>query len=367
MRGILRSLGAWIAVSGVVLGACSGSQHSKEDFKPTIVPKPNFYLRTSIDQDPSVYLGRFVPEGTDVRSIDDSEAMQLSCSRFFSIKKIPAAGIEYDEYFRASVAAGASIGIPEVKFAVSADRGKLVRIQYTQTEKWVAHLEDPAGFEACCKAAPDQCTGTYVGEFLAGTGIIYAMAYERSEAGVSGNIKGVPADAKFKDGIYWRRAIAFSQPAFFAFKTTKTPHKTSGGEAMCGKAWDVTIPKSSQGYFFVGVSEWVQSERVARDQASFDARRQVIRFLGEQIRQGGVRREFTSGAIDALETKLKDDSVVDRTSAGLARFVKDECWKPEKTQGPNGWRYQAKVLTFIPKSEIEAAAKVMGEEMDLPE
>ena len=367
MRRKYAVLAGWMILCGATLGACSGTQLSKEDFRPTIVPKPNFHLRTSIDQDPSTYLGRFVPADVDPNMIDDSEAMQLSCSRFFTIKKIPAAGIEYDEYFQASVGASASIGIPEVKLAVSAGRGKVVRIKYTATEKWVAHLDDPAGFEACCKQAPDQCTGTYLGEFLAGTGVIYAMAYEKSEAGISGSIKGIPAEADFKDGVTWRRAIAFTQPAFFAFKTTRTPYKTSGGAEMCGEAWDVTVPKSSQGYFFVGVSDWVQSERVARDQASLNARRQVVHFLGEEIRQGGIRRELTGGAIDALETKMKDDSVVDRASAGVARFVKDECWKPEKAQGPNGWRYQAKVLTFIPKSEVEAAAKVMGEEIDLPE
>ena len=188
-----------------MLAACSGVPLSGEDYAPTVIPKANFFLRTSIDQDPSVYLGRFIADDTSPDAIDDSAAMQLTCSRFFTVKKIPAAGVEYDEYFQAGTAASASLGIPQMQLAASAERVRAVRIKYTATEKWVAHLEDPAGFEACCKQAPDQCTGWYVGEFLAGTGSIYTVAKEKSEAGASGEIKGVPVGAEFKDGITRRR------------------------------------------------------------------------------------------------------------------------------------------------------------------
>jgi len=343
-----------------IVAACSGVQHSGEDYAPTVIPKPNFFLRTSIDQDPSVYLGRFIADDTSPDSIDDSAAMQLTCSEFFTVKKIPAAGVEYDEYFQAGTAASASLGIPQMQLAVSAERVRAVRVQYTATEKWVAHLEDPAGFEACCKQAPDQCTGWYVGEFLAGTGAIYTVAKEKSQAGASGNIKGVPADAELKDGIVWRRSVVFKQPAFFAFKRTQNRyHGGAAGGDHCEYDYDNKVPRSSQGSFFVGVSDWLKSERVARSQAMLDARRQVIRFIGEQIKQGAIGRETTGGNVEALETQLSDDAFVERASQGLARFVKDECWKVKEQEGPDGWRWQAKVLAFVPKDQVAAAAAAL--------
>lgn len=323
--------------------------------------KPNFFLRVSFDQDPSVFLGRFVPPEATAAEIDETAAMQLPCSKFFTVKKVPAGGVEFDEYFNASTSAAASIGIPGVASGnVSAGRGKVVRIKYTATEKWIANIEDTAGYQRCCMQAPGQCTDRFIGEFLAGTGEIYA-GYTAG-AGAGGSYNGVTAE--LKDGVEWRRAVVFKNPVFFAFKTSENRMGVNTAPSgQCQHQFRNAVPKSPLGVYFVGVSEWVPSERSAREFALLDARQQVIRFLGEQIVQGGRSTEVTQGQLQALQIAMKDERFMERTSGGLARFVKDECWENEVTTSPDGTKYLARVLAFIPNEEIDAATKAVLEQV----
>jgi hypothetical protein len=103
------------------------------------------------------------------------------------------------------------------------------------------------------------------------------------------------------------------------------------------------------------------SERTAREQALLDARQQVIRYLGEQIVQGGQSVEITQGDVQALQVKMKDERFLQRASGGVARFVKDECWDNESASVPGSNKYMARVLAFFPNEEIEAAIKAVVE------
>lgn len=348
----------------LVFAGCSGVQMSQDELKHSELPtKPNFFLRVAFDQDPSVFLGRFVPEGAKPADIDETAAMQTPCSKFFTIKKVPVGGVEFDEYFTAGASAAANIGIPPVAFEASATRTKVVRVKYTATEKWIANLDDPEGFQRCCMQAPGQCTDRFIGEFLSGTGEIFAGYMEGSEA--SANYTGVTkqAGAEIKDGVTWRRAVAFKNPVFFAFKTSENRMGVSGvASGQCQHQFRNAVPKSPLGLYFVGVSDWMPSERVAREQAELDARTQVIRFLGEQIVQGGRSVEVTQGQVDALQVALNDERSMKRMSSGVARYVKDECWENDTTTSPDGTKYQARVLVFFPNEEVDAAKKAVLEE-----
>ena len=351
--------GLALAVLLALVTGCPSNRHviptpGPHGAGPTLTPPANVFLRTGMDDDPSSYLGRFVPDNATAADVDEAAALQLPCSRYYRIKKVGGGGIEYDELFRASRAASVQFGIPKTPVAVGASSGEesVVRIKYKLLHKWIAELSDPAGFETCCKQASDQCTGRVVGEFLGGTGSVWYA--EGSEANVGVDAPGI-GSLEVKDGVVWRRGIAFEQPVFFAFKLTGSTVQPQGVAA--GDDWDRVVPRSTQGTYFVGTSDYLESERVARDEALLDARRQVVRWLGEAIEQGSVRVESLSGRAGKLQAALSDEGAVRRASSAVVRFLKDEQWKSERASMPDGMRYQAKVLAFLPKASVEGAAE----------
>ncbi len=327
---------------------------------PAALPAPsdsNVYLRSAMDADPSAYLGRFVRDDAPAGDIDEAIAAKTACSTHYRLRKVDAGGVTFDHYYQASTRAAAGLSIPQaagVTASAGVSRGHLVRVRYELTDKWVADLADPAAFADCCRRQPDQCTGRVVGEFLGGVGTIYHAGTSTTEGGLS--VAGVGVDVK--DGVGWHQATEFGKrrPVFFAFKLTST---TATGAAPSATAddWDTNPPVSAGGKYFVGVSDWAASERQARELALADARSQVVRYLGERIRED-VRLRETLG--DALGAALASDKTVARASAGVARFVKDERWKPETYQGPDSVRYRAKVLAFIGNEQVEAAAAAVA-------
>src|SRR5690606_28233425 len=94
MEALMRSsllLGALVLIS-----ACGpGKNAYKPDVGPTVVAPQNTFLRNAFDTDPSFYIGRFVPR--DSGTIDESSAMQLTCSQHVSYRKVDGGGVIYDE------------------------------------------------------------------------------------------------------------------------------------------------------------------------------------------------------------------------------------------------------------------------------
>ncbi len=72
---------------------------------------------------------------------------------------------------------------------------------------------------------------------------------------------------------------------------------------------------------------------------------------------------MTQGQLQALQIVMKDERFMERASGGVARFVKDECWENEVTTSPDGTKYMARVLAFIPNEEVEAASKAVLEQV----
>ena len=51
----------------------------------------NFYIRTSFDKDPSMYLGRFILDGSSLT--DETIARKSQCTEFISIRYIDAGNV----------------------------------------------------------------------------------------------------------------------------------------------------------------------------------------------------------------------------------------------------------------------------------
>jgi len=348
-------------VLGAAVGGCgkTGAVTPPEGVGPTVSPQAHVHLRNSFDTDPSVYLGRFVP--IDAADLDETAAMPTRCSALLEPRTIGGGGVVYDETFTASQAAALRIGVPGVAGgAAGAERGAVVRVRYALTEKMVASPSDPAAFEDCCKAAADQCTERYVGEFLAGTGTVYYEVTESAGAKVDGGAGGAAGELEMRHGTAWKRAIEFPEPVYFAFKTTENRWAQAAGAGGCGP-WTDAPPSSTQGQYFVGISPPLATEAEARDLALVSGREQAVRYVAESVEAGRIVQAGTSGEIGALKSRLDSASEVRTAASGIARFVKDEAWcvTPEPT--PDGNRYVAKVLMRLPRAEESAAANALLE------
>jgi hypothetical protein len=378
MRRITVSLAALLlALSMVPLD--SEAKRKKDRVPPELMAvvervstgRANFFLRNAFDTDPSPYLGRFVPAETSALNIDDAAAMQTACSQHISYRTVGGGGVQYDEYFNASTNVSASLGIPLLAatgFDAGADvgysGGSVVRIRYTLTNKMVATIDDPEAFAECCEEGPGRCTGLYLGEFLEGSGELFHYTGTGTGVRAGAGAKGVELGVEVKDGVAWSRAVTFPNPVYFAFKTT-TAHIEPLPEP-CGP-WTDQIPRHAHGMYFVGLSEIVDSERIARDQSMRDARAQVIRHVGEAISTGAIEIRSTSGAIGDLGSRLNQEEFVEAAAEGVAEFVKDRAWCVEEHPTPGGTRYSAKVLAFLPDKEEEAAAGVLRQLIDVEE
>lgn len=326
--------------------------------------KQGMYVRVGFDTDPSAYVGRFIKDGE--ADISESSAMELTCSEYIGHKVVGGGGVTYNEYFHASSSASASLGIPPA-FRASAGAGQttVVWVSYTLTNKMQYVIDDAAGFEACCKKAPDQCTGLYVGEFLEGTGRISYSVGTDAELAAQGMSPAAIGGVEMRDGRYWKSSIEFPNPVYFAFKTTDNVH--GGGAAAVGLSsgactetdWDDVPPQSSQGQYFIGVSQQYDSEQAARTDGLRDAKAQAVRWLAEAIDTGTLKTTSAAGTGAGLTSQIEEQAVLETAASGVAKFVKDHAWCTNHVSTIEGPQYMMKVAAFLPASEYEAAAEAV--------
>jgi hypothetical protein len=324
---------------------------------PNAASMQTVFLRNSLDDDPGSYIGQFIKSGTV--NVDESNAMPLTCSKFITYTKKNGGGVKYDEFYDASVDAAARVGVP-LAANVSAEykSASTIRVSYTMIDKLVAEIKDPAGFESCCKEAPDQCTDRYIGEFMGGTGEIYYAKSMKTGAGVKVALPQVGGIAKGKDAYSWERSIQFPQPVYFAFKTKVTPDWKSTF-AACGD-WQNSPPKSALGKYFVGISQPLATEADARKAALTSGREQVVKYVAESVSAGTLIVTDTAGASNDLLTAVSDRSFVETASNGVAKLVKDEAWCVTPNATPSGDVYVAKALMFLPKDKEQQAGSQLA-------
>jgi hypothetical protein len=237
---------------------------------PSAAPSANVYLRNSFDTDPSIYLGRFVPR--NAADLDEGSAMPLTCTQYVTHRFIEGGGVKITETMSVSTEVAARIGVPVVASAAgSGSRTGEVKVEYVLTGKMVADVTDPAAFNDCCKAHPDQCTDRFIGEFLQGTGTVYRQEARTVDVAGKGTDpqSGVSGQAAVSHDKQWSQAIEFPNPVYFAFKVTQTPNNRA--TSSCG-TWVDNPPVEPGSVFFVGMSRDKKNERAARDGATRDAK-----------------------------------------------------------------------------------------------
>jgi hypothetical protein len=334
----------------------SPSEAKKKKMEEVGPPTPtsNFYIRTTFDKDPTGYLGRFVSD--DAEFPDESAARQTRCSSLIDYKMIDAGGVTYDEVMSAGGGVLAGLKIPAVdsiSFGVSSETG--VRATYTLTQKMVAQIDDPVAFEACCRESPTNCSSQFVGEFIEGTGELW-MAHSQF-VGVRFLEKlqsRLPVDVEASGEYNWTRSREFSEPIYFAYKLVDVP------KVDC-KALVNNPPRSDAGLYFGGMSDPAVSERYAKDKAMDNAREQIVKYVAEEL-QIDIN-QLTS--VSAADGSMSGDetTMISRFSEGVTSRVRAEMFcETEVVETPDGPKYTASVLAFIPKESMEQLQGELGEE-----
>lgn len=347
---------SFLLLSALALSACGGAAQMAADHTAqaldSITPKKNFYMRSNLDNDAESYLGRFVANNVSEANLDEVSAEKNKCSKFFKFKKVAGSGIKYDEYYKASMQASAGLQIPVKQFQAGLNQKSqtIARVQYQQGDKWTAEVEDLDGFSACC--AEVGCPDRYIAEFVGGTG---SISYISSLANDDGFAVEKVGGASYKDGFEWKKSLDFPKQVFFAFRLGSTPGAQTMNSAsqILGDDWCENLPSRSDGKYFCGVSRWMDEESVARDQALFDARVQVIRYIGEELKLNSKVVKM----VDGKSSNQTESSEVERAASGLASYVKAEKFKVEEDQQPGQRLYRVKALAFIKNSDLKAAGQ----------
>lgn len=315
-------------------------------------PMTNVHLRNSFDTDPSIYLGRFVPRGAT--ELDEGTAMPLTCSQFIKHRFIDGGGVKVTEAMAINSQMAARIGVPAVADGeASASRTRQVRVEYVLVGKMVAEIADPAGFERCCAASPNQCTDRFIGEFLQGTGAVYredsnSLAISGQGTNPSNGVSGAGGASRDKS---WTQAIEFPNPVYFAFKVTQTPNNRSS--SSCG-AW-VDVPPVEDGFvFFVGSSRELRSERTARDRALWNARFKAY---------GSVAAPLQTADAEPDSAAAMQNQAAQQWAMGLEAL--QTC--VEVVQGGRGPRYVGRVLGRLPRYRGEGGASSVSVDPSAPD
>lgn len=338
-----KSLRVSLVASLVVMLAAPGCASMSRRESHSNAPMSNVHLRNSFDTDPSIYLGRFVPR--DATELDEGTAMPLTCSQFVKYRFIDGGGVKVTEAMSVNSQMAARIGVPAVADGnASASRSREVRVEYVLTGKMVAEIGDPAAFEQCCAANPNQCTDRFIGEFLQGTGTVYredsnAVALAGQGTNPSNGINGSGGASREKS---WTQAIEFANPVYFAFKVTQTPNTRKS--SSCG-AWVDTPPVEAGYVYFVGSSREMRSEQTARSRALWNARFKAY---------GSVATPVQAGATEQDSAAAMQDQRAQQWALGLE--AAQTC--VEVVQG-RGQRYVGRVLGRLPRYDKEGGGAAM--------
>lgn len=353
-----------LGLASAVTVSCGGPQDPNptinyEQMGPNLKgPRQGVFLRASFDDDPSHFIGRFLSNELKGDEIDENRGIQTQCSNFVTYKEVRAAG-NFDEYYNSSTEVTANLGItPNVAEAMGSGDGKFghesgtsIRVQYNIKKKLVAHVEDPAGFEACCNAAPGNCTDRFIGEFWLGDGSIYEKAGRATGGEANATLPQGQGGIEVADGWAWRRGTTF-EDIYFAFRVMDRKEKDD-----CG--WVDQLPKSDSGQFFVGISPPSPTEDIARTMAMRHARTQVVQYLGETIISATTS---TSGVVGGY---ANNQNVVNTVAEGIASFVKDDRYcKAEQQETPEGTKYVTRVLAFFPQEKVKEATTATVDAME---
>ncbi|MCC7071300.1 MAG: hypothetical protein IT383_08255 [Deltaproteobacteria bacterium] len=347
------------AVAALALTACPAERKAMGSGTVKLPVKPALFLRITPDGDASPIVGAFVPDEVPDSEVDETSLARTRCSKFIKPNRIPASG-SFKEITVASSGAASKIGVKSIaNIDLGGSEAQALLVKYELLEKMSADV-DADGLAQCCAAAPDQCTKRYISGAIMADGEYFAATEKATDVGLDATVpvEGVPVtgDVMYQDDLKWQRQAAFKRQ-YFAFTFARTGGGgLGGGAAKDACAWVNNVPPSPDGQYFVGVSNPMDTEKLAREDAMRDAREQVVKYLGEYLTEAAASRTSTSGKASDLSTMVQDEKIKTNMAQGLARFVKDQQWcGPDAVAAPSGMKNVMKALAFFSNAERKAA------------
>ncbi|OGQ10400.1 MAG: hypothetical protein A2138_06220 [Deltaproteobacteria bacterium RBG_16_71_12] len=350
-----------LAALALALVACPADKKALGSGTVKLSVKPALFLRATPDGDASPIVGAFIPDEVPDSEIDETSLARTRCSSFIKPNRVPASG-SFKEVTAASSGAAGKIGVKSIaNIDLGGSEAQALLVKYELLEKMSANV-DADGLAQCCAAAPDQCTKRYISGAIMADGEYFAATEKASNMGLDATVpvEGVPVtgDVMYQDDLKWQRQAAFKRQ-YFAFTFAR-----NGGVGLGGKgapanpcAWVNQVPPSADGQFFVGVSNPMDTEKLAREDAMRDAREQVVKYLGEYLTEEAASRTSTVGKASDLTTLVQDEKAKTNMAQGLARFVKDQQWcGPDQVAAPSGMKHVMKALAFFSNGERKAAS-----------
>jgi hypothetical protein len=360
-----------LALAGVLGEAGCSVDHGGTGSRTTVLStKPSLYLRVTPDGDAADIIGAFVPDDVPDAAVDETSAVRTRCSKYITPKRLPASG-QYNDIAAASAGASGKLGVRSIaKVDLGGQSTDALLVRYALIEKMQADVDED-GLARCCSEAPDQCTKRYIATALLADGNYYAATESGARGGVDVEalrVARMPIDAEvvFDADMKWERQVDFKRQYFaFSVRRSLAGGQLSGASvdeaASAGNscAWANAVPTDLDGLYFVGVSNPMPSEKLAREDAMRDARDQVIKYLGEFLSESQQAVQKTVGSVADLQVLMDDTGVKESVSGGVARAVKDRKWcGPTEQAAPSGMKSVMKVLAYFPHSERHIASVV---------
>lgn len=278
---------------------------------------------------PSPAAGSFlVPaDASDPALAGTYETAQSTCTDALTFRSVPATESR-DELWVVDSGVGARLGLPRFGIQGGAHHKAFAGLQYTIADKLIV-AGGMAEVEACCLRSPDRCTDRYIAEYWRGTGSIHRL--QSSDSALKSSLKALDKLGQIDFGSTkgWSSASVWDEPMYFAYRVERL-------QLPSCEVFMNDLPQVEGQVLFTGVSQRLASEQAAREDARADARKQVVRYLGEH---------FT----------LEGDEVVRRAEA-LVRGVKDDLTCLDApTDSPEGPRYLARVRMYVDAGKLEGA------------
>ncbi|HHO51067.1 MAG TPA: hypothetical protein ENK18_09410 [Deltaproteobacteria bacterium] len=232
-----------------------------------------------------------------------------------------------EELWRVKSGVGARLGLPTFGVQIGGGSLSMAGLRYEITEKLIVDggLEE---LELCCLRSPEKCTDRYISEYWVGTGTLHKLS--SSNGAIKTSLKQLDKLGKIDFGATkgWTVASSWSEPMYFAYRT-------SAFQAPSCESYMNDLPEEEDRVLFTGVSEQLMSEQRARRDAQEDARQQVVRYLGEELR-------------------IEGDEIYSRAEA-LLSGVKDSLTCIDTRDTPEGPSYLARVRMYVDAGALDEA------------
>jgi hypothetical protein len=245
----------------------------------------------SPSSDPTPAWGSAIKVTTDDKGIKHNDVTISACTSDLHYKDVPASG-DFSKVVQTELQVGVGVAYEVVDVSGGFSNKQVGGLEYHLTGKRILDPDSVDAYRRCCLIKPDQCQDQVITEWWKGLGAYYYLANSKADAKVAvKNVQFAP-----QANVSWSRGWGVSM---------KWPSEGSGQAAFPDAGWQdsgqyfayraqpISVPTCQQymiespekpGFtLFSGVSDWYDSESLARNKAREDVLKQVAAYCGTDV------------------------------------------------------------------------------------